>query len=353
MVVVVCVLGVVAVVVVVVAVAVDRIRHARRNSQDGAPHTDVDTSHRATQETNKLRMRAKEARGARKKKKRMIRKEAMGGHNLSKQADGRWRCGACRRASKRWDYITPQKCSGAAANARAEVAKLLRECNLSAGLGHTRMKSGESIWCGRCGAYGLAKGISIRQPCTSDPKRLWTESGTLVLNTGRKINLLLLKGRKHPDTGLPPPAVPEAQWNTYPIPVLSSTPAGGGGTSSSKPRADILSKIRPKEAGGVDSNSVLGRPSKFSRLEVAITPIPPPPTATPASALKPPAPVTRESLVAAATVAQRRTQGIAGEAGLNEPLVRHSPARRPTAAMGLNTSTENGDSLEGSQPYYA
>lgn len=70
------------------------------NKQSESPRIDVDTSHKTTQEANKKRMQEREAKGARKQKKRMIRTEKMAGHNLLKQADGRWECGTCKKSLK-------------------------------------------------------------------------------------------------------------------------------------------------------------------------------------------------------------------------------------------------------------
>lgn len=219
-----------------------------------------------------------------------------------------------------------------AAIAWAEVAKLLQERGLSARPGHTIMRSGGTIWCISCGTHGTDKDASIPEPCTGDPTRRWTESCTVVQTFGREINLLLLKGGRHPDTRVsPPPAVAEAEWNTYPAPV-PSTPAGRGGASRTTPRVDILSWIRQKEAGFIDPHSVMDRPAKGSRLEIATEEVPPPLAKISATMRSQAAPVARESLAVAATMAQRRTQGIAVAAGLK---------RSVASAFGTETNNCN------------
>ena len=75
------------------------------NNQKESPHRDVDTTHRTTMEAKKERRLKREARGAAKKKTCAVRTEAMGGHALRRQADGKWNCDTCRKTSKRWNWI--------------------------------------------------------------------------------------------------------------------------------------------------------------------------------------------------------------------------------------------------------
>lgn len=101
-------------------------------------------------------------------------------------------------------------------------------------------------------------------------------------------------------------------------PIQSSTKRTNRrrGGSCISPRVDILTRVGQREAGGIDPNSVLDNAANISRQESKTTPSPHPPTATSASILSLAAPVTRESLAVAASVAQRRTQGIVVEGGL-------------------------------------
>ena len=110
------------------------------------------------------------------------------------------------------------------------------------------MLSEELIWCLKCGAYGNGKAIALRLPCTGDPKASWTDGKFTLNTTGRSINILLLKGGRHPDSRQPlPPAVPEHDWRSITSTIGIRT-AITVRAAASKPKQDMLERIRHKEA---------------------------------------------------------------------------------------------------------
>ena len=116
------------------------------------------------------------------------------------------------------------------------------------------MLSGDLVWCTKCGAYGDGKAIALRLPCTGDPRASWS-NGQIVHNaTGRAINLWLLKANRHPQTRLTLPApIPEFSWNDSTL-VTGIQTAVITNVVKTRPKGDILDRIRRKECGQSESN---------------------------------------------------------------------------------------------------
>ena len=61
------------------------------------------------------------------------------------------------------------------------------------------MLSGSTIWYLKCGAHGSkAKVVALRKPCTGDARANWIDGRIEHTAVGRSVNLMLLKGGKHP-----------------------------------------------------------------------------------------------------------------------------------------------------------
>jgi hypothetical protein len=185
---------------------------------------------------------------------------SLGGHSLvleHKSERRGWRCTVCKCASGQWRTIAPNRCEGSAAVRWAHKAQLLAEHGVAVGGGHSRLLSGDVMWCGTCGCYADGKAVGLAAPCAGPPAK----NG----HGGMWGQLKKLRACKHPRTGAPlPPPVSEMssckKWQTgadAPAAFLSGTgvqhltahlvPAGG--RSASLKALDMRDRIRAKATG--------------------------------------------------------------------------------------------------------
>ena len=118
---------------------------------------------------------------------------ALGGHDLRRHG-GIWECRTCKRTSKMRCKLAPRRCEGSVVRKWVD------------GWGHTRVMSGEVIWCTRCGSYAESAAKGLAKPCRG------RFQGSLVRG-GLAGQLKTLMAGRHPATraALPPP-VPEHKW---------------------------------------------------------------------------------------------------------------------------------------------
>ena len=229
------------------------MNHAANNFTE-PPHRDTSVTKQATYLAKKARMQAalaaKAAGDTTPKPPTRIaaRTWALGGHELDACPSGGWRCRVCRVKASRWNDIAGKKCGGSAAEAWAKAALAFSNQGVHTGGGHHRMLSGELIWCLKCGAYGNGKATAFRLPCTGDPEASWADGKMIHNTTGRKVNLILLKGGRHPESRLPiPPAIPEHSWHSMETGINIRTAITSGATAA-QPRPELLERIRRRDA---------------------------------------------------------------------------------------------------------
>ena len=129
------------------------------------------------------------------------------------------RCSVCRRASRKTSFAT-QRCTGSAAARWAKHAEMVAASGLRQGYGHSRLISGDVIWCEICGCYSDTATRGLAQPCPGPPAANPTRSKggrkQSKLHWGRARQLKLLRCRLHPNgSGVTlPRAVRETNWQT-------------------------------------------------------------------------------------------------------------------------------------------
>ena len=79
-----------------------------------------------------------------------------------------WRCRICRCMSSTKAKLDEKKCKGAVANKWEELAATAAAVAEKDTDGHTRVYSGEVVWCSTCGVYADKK----RMACTTFAKEL-------------------------------------------------------------------------------------------------------------------------------------------------------------------------------------
>jgi hypothetical protein len=156
------------------------------------PFRDSEASRGAAVAAAKLRKNAAQ-RPLTRVKTSVTRPLALGGHDLRRQG-GIWECRTCKRKSKMRCKLAPWRCEGSV------VRKWVDGC------GHTRVMSGEVIWCTRCGSFAESAAKGLAKPCRG------RFQGSLVRG-GLAGQLRTLMAGRHPVTraALPPP-VPEHKW---------------------------------------------------------------------------------------------------------------------------------------------
>ena len=109
--------------------------------------------------------------GAGKKPRISCRALLLGGHRLEKTMWG-WKCVVCKRESRKWEKIAPEKCPGNRAIKWAQMARRLADTGAGGtdGAGHVRFLSDNMVWCDRCGATATHHAVSLAQPCRGRPR---------------------------------------------------------------------------------------------------------------------------------------------------------------------------------------
>jgi hypothetical protein len=142
------------------------------------------------------------------------------------------------------EQIASKRCDGSAAVRWALKAQLLADRGVSVGGGHSRMLSGDVMWCGICGCYADGKAVGLAAPCSGPPAK----NG----HGGMWGQLRKLRNCRHPRTGASIPS-PEIEFG----PRFSGQPASGavvpglapaGGRSATEKALEMRSRIRAKEA---------------------------------------------------------------------------------------------------------
>lgn len=135
------------------------------------------------------------------------RRVQLGGHRLARVEAGTksvWRCTACRVSSAAWSKIAGQRCQGSAVHRWAHQASMWADSGVVQGGGHTRVMSGDVIWCTTCGAYADTKAVGLSKPCKGPPIRAALSYG------GAWGQLRKLHRGVHPRTGCTmPPTIDE------------------------------------------------------------------------------------------------------------------------------------------------
>jgi hypothetical protein len=172
---------------------------------------------------------------------------ACGGHVLCRDSYStrrNWRCNICKRSAESWRTIAGERCSGSAAVRWATKAQQLAEQGISLGGGHSRMLSGDVLWCGTCGCYADGKAVGLAAPCAGPPAKngyggMWGQ-------------LRKLRSCRHPRTG-----------SAGALSAYSGTATGGaqqflahaatlvpaGGRSATEKALEMRLRIRAKASG--------------------------------------------------------------------------------------------------------
>eukprot|EP00929_Paragymnodinium_shiwhaense_P102607 TRINITY_DN65803_c0_g1_i3.p1 TRINITY_DN65803_c0_g1~~TRINITY_DN65803_c0_g1_i3.p1 ORF type:complete len:967 (+),score=210.69 TRINITY_DN65803_c0_g1_i3:52-2952(+) len=218
-------------------------------SQAEFPFRDTDASRTAAR-----RLPSEDSGAKRKQKSKVVvlRPVALGGHTLARCRFG-WQCVKCKVRAKTYGKIAPRQCSGNATARWAEKAQELAGLGMPSAGGHTRVLSGELLWCTKCGAYASSVARGLAKPC---PGKVQSSS-----RGGMAGQLRTLLAGKHPVTRkrLPEP-LPEPAWGAAPHAKrrqLQEGSACGLQSSNLRPaihaltaderKADILARVRAKE----------------------------------------------------------------------------------------------------------
>ena len=154
-----------------IAVLVARATHLASNMPD-LPTRDAGTSRAAAVASRKRKLIAIGGELVRRLPRRVAaRPLELGGHKLV-QRGGRWLCLVCKR-SARWEAIAPRACVESAAKRWARKAELLADTGRPDGGGHTRVLSGEVLWCRTCGAYASTRAVGLATPCVHVSRDAW------------------------------------------------------------------------------------------------------------------------------------------------------------------------------------
>ena len=168
-----------------------------------------------------------------------LRPVALGGHSL-RHGGVYWSCKRCKARSKQYSKLAPQVCTGSAMLRWAEKAQTLTGTGIGDGGGHSRVLSGDLVWCARCGAYAqsVAKGLS--KPCPGRIQGAWRRGGLLG-------QLKVLQSGRHPKTfeQLPRP-IPESMWRSA---DASDDPGGDDVTLAQLLHTDLRPPQHPESSG--------------------------------------------------------------------------------------------------------
>ena len=172
--------------------------------QSVRPSRDTEASRAVAAAARRQRAQARRASGGRDSRAKVpaLRPAALGGHRLSRSG-GCWSCKVCKAKSKQYWKLAPQRCAGPALARWAEKARALAGQHPADGGGHSRVLSGDVLWCTRCGSYAnsVAKGLS--KPCSGKG------------GGGKLGQLKVLQSGRHPKTFAPlPRPVPESCWTS-------------------------------------------------------------------------------------------------------------------------------------------
>ena len=102
-------------------------------------------------------------------------------------------------------------CQGSVAEKWALAARKMVDNGTTDGGGHTRMLSGDLIWCSACGAYADTGVNGLKHPCTGKHSGTWHG----CQRRGRRAQLKQLFNNVHPVSGkpLPPPVAETNRWH--------------------------------------------------------------------------------------------------------------------------------------------
>ena len=106
---------------------------------------------------------------------------------------GGWKCATCKHQSANRSKFESERCQGSAASRWAAKALELVEAGISVGRGHTRVLSGDTLWCLTCGAFADTKAVQLTGDCKGAPTVL--QQGHYGGRWGQKLKLLK---RVHP-----------------------------------------------------------------------------------------------------------------------------------------------------------
>jgi hypothetical protein len=221
------------------------------------PLRDTDASRAAAVAAGRLKTPLGRARRGRWLKRGTLRPAALGGHRLWWN-DEAWVCKKCKRKSKTYTNIAPTRCNGSAVVRWEVSARAVAQQGVPDSGGHSRVVSGDILWCSTCGSYASTVARNLARPC---PGRFQG-----CARGGLAGQLKVLKSGRHPVTlrALPPP-VPVAKASSpddYGDPQSDRLEAGVEKPlpRNSKPqvhavtaaerRAAILQRVRAKESAG-------------------------------------------------------------------------------------------------------
>ena len=110
----------------------------------------------------------------------VARPPCLGGHTLTVTTNGTGhrvnRCTVCRVTSAKPTFCMT-RCKGSAVDRWAKVAKMMADNGVTDGGGHSRMLSGDVIWCGVCGSYADLKVGGLTEACTGKDTTVWKGGG--------------------------------------------------------------------------------------------------------------------------------------------------------------------------------
>ena len=177
------------------------------NHQTIKPLRDSDATRSAAVTAARFRQNAARQQPERRTTYAVTRRAALGGHVLRLRG-ATWVCIVCQRRSKLRSTLAPRRCEGSAVQRWDARAQALGGHD-QAGAGHARVKSGEVVWCIRCGSYAESAAKGLAKWCRG---RLQGDGG----KGGLAGQLKSLMAGRHPVTqaALPPP-IPESKWNGH------------------------------------------------------------------------------------------------------------------------------------------
>lgn len=82
-----------------------------------------------------------------------------------------WRCSICRCMSSTKAKLEVNKCNGSVAKKWETLAASAAAKADKGTDGHTRVHSGEAIWCSTCGAYADKNAHGMQMVCNGAPQR--------------------------------------------------------------------------------------------------------------------------------------------------------------------------------------
>ena len=149
------------------------------------PFSDSEASRKAVDEAKKIKDRNKKSKEGKLPKntcRKMVvaRPPSLGGHTMDTHTRGgkeAWRCLLCRLSSTSWKDFAPARCPGSAAARWSSRVVIAADKGEVTGSGHTRMISGDVVWCRNCGCYADAMARGLTAPCKGRPTGTNTGEG--------------------------------------------------------------------------------------------------------------------------------------------------------------------------------